>query len=426
MHHAGAEQQQSSLGAILALTFLASMGTGVLWSGLSFIAKHEFDYSAEANFLLYIATAVAYVAAALAAGKVTRALERHLSPRGILAWLLVAQAMIALLPLVWAAHWVLWVVGCSTSMIAATLWPIVESYLGAGRHGRAMRSAMGWWNVTWTVAVALALVLMAPLISKQYAVMAVVALAPISILAIPILLGFTHAPGVHDESMQRESITIEYPLLLRSARVLLPLGYLLIGAISPLMPYRLEELGVEAISETPMTATWMFARVAALAIMWRVQFWHGRWGTLLFGAGMIIGGFGLIVAAVNVPMLLLGLISFGIGQGVIYYAALYYALSVGAAAVDAGGTHEALIGVGYAVGPAAALAGLRLSVLLGLGWTGGTGIVITVTTLTLMAAVPAFQPYRIACKRRQAAQVRAMNEKDPLGDEGAFGLKTDK
>ncbi len=392
--------QHASLGAILALTFLASLGTGVLWSGLSFIAKHEFDYSPEANFLLYITTAVAYIIAALAAGPLTRVLARWLAPRAILGLILIVQALVALTPLVWESHWVLWFVGCATSVLAATLWPIVESYLTAGRHGKTMRSAMGWWNVTWTLAVAVALVLMAPLISEQHAVYAVVALAPISLIALPTLIGLSRSPGNHDETMWRESITPEYPLLLRSARVLLPLGYLLIGAVSPLMPYRMEDLGVEAISETPMTATWMFARVIALAIMWKVHFWHGRWGTLLFGGAVTIGGFALIVAAPNVSMLVIGLVAFGIGQGVIYYAALYYAMSVGAAAVDAGGMHEALIGVGYAVGPAAALVGLRVPAMMGLTVTGSAGIVASVTVLVLVSSLPAVRPYRQALKLR--------------------------
>jgi len=389
-------RHQSSLGAILLLTFLSSLGTGVLWSGLSFIAKHEFDYTAELNFLLYIATAVAYVIAALAAGRVTRVCQRWLSPRALLACILLIQAGVALLPLLWTSHMVLWVVGCATSVLAATLWPIVESYLAAGRHGRAMRSAMGWWNVTWTLAVAVALILMAPLISEQHALYAILALAPISLLTIPALIGFTSSPGMHDESMWRESITPEYPLLLRSSRILLPLSYLFIGAISPLMPYRLEDLGVQAISETPMTATWMLVRVVALAIMWQLHFWHGRWGTLLFGATAMVLGFGAIAAAPNVVVMMIGLTAFGVGQGVIYYAALYYAMSVGAAQVDAGGTHEALIGVGYSIGPATALLGMRLPGLLQLPITGGMGIIITVTSITALAIVPAIQPYQTA------------------------------
>lgn len=407
-------REQSSLTAILILTFLASLGTGVLWSGLSFIAKHEFDYTPEANFALFIATALVYIVSALAAGPVTRFLQHWLTARSVLAWVLILQALVALLPLVWTSHWVLWMVGGATSALAATLWPIVESYLSAGRHGRAMRSAMGWWNVTWTAAVAIALMLMAPLISEQHAVYAVVALAPTSLCALSTLLGFTPTPGAHDETLSRDSITAEYPLLLRSARVLLPLSYLLIGAISPLMPYRMEELGVEAMNETPLAATWMIARVGALALMWQLHFWHGRWGTLLTGGTLAIGGFAIIVAAPNVTMLLFGLIAFGVGSGVIYYAALYYAMSVGAAAVDAGGTHEALIGVGYAVGPAAAVAGLRLPGMLGLTTPEGSGIVASVTLLVALSALPVVRPYRDALdlRRHQAERI-----KNPLSDE---------
>ena len=51
----------------------------------------------------------------------------------------------------------------------------------------------------------------------------------------------------------------------------------------------------------------------------------------------------------------------GVGMGAVYYAALYYGLAVGHADVDAGGTHEGLIGVGYCLGPLVALAGVPRS-----------------------------------------------------------------
>jgi hypothetical protein len=38
-------------------------------------------------------------------------------------------------------------------------------------------------------------------------------------------------------------------------------------------------------------------------------------------------------------------------MGITYYAALYYSMAVGHAAVEAGGNFEALIGLGYVVGP---------------------------------------------------------------------------
>ena len=49
------------------------------------------------------------------------------------------------------------------------------------------------------------------------------------------------------------------------------------------------------------------------------------------------------------------------GMGVTYYAALYYAMAVGRAEVNAGGTHEAFIGGGYAMGPLIGLATFQVS-----------------------------------------------------------------
>ena len=62
-----------------------------------------------------------------------------------------------------------------------------------------------------------------------------------------------------------------------------------------------------------------------------------------------------------VAYVIAGLIIFGGGMGVTYYAGLYYAMAVGRARFDAGGTHEALIGTGYAVGPLVGLIAISFS-----------------------------------------------------------------
>lgn len=391
----------SPLSANLILTFLASIGTGVLWSGISFIAKHEFDYPQWLNYTLYIVTAATYVVAALASGPVTRFVGRWVSPRAFIGWLLIIQAVASVLPLFILDHLILWFVACVTSIVAALLWPIVESYLSAGRHGREMRSAMGWWNMTWTSSVAAAMLMMAPFITAQWSILGVVALAPLSIAAMCALPWFTRSPGHHDEAMWSASVTTEYPLLLRSVRVLLPMSYLLIGAVSPLMPYRLEDIEVPLWTETPATATWMFVRVVAIALMWRITFWHGRWGTLLLGGVTMTLGFAIIVLSPTLVFLLIGLGLLGAGQGIVYYAALYYAMSVGRAEVDAGGVHEGLIGLGYLLGPLASIVGTRLPVLPGLALGPAGGIVSAVTFAVACASIPAVWPYALARRQRK-------------------------
>ena len=70
----------------------------------------------------------------------------------------------------------------------------------------------------------------------------------------------------------------------------------------------------------------------------------------------LLGSFALWLLAprageCGMGVMLMGLAGFGASQALIYLGALYYAMEVGAAAVDAGGMHEALIGLGYTIGP---------------------------------------------------------------------------
>jgi MFS family permease len=51
----------------------------------------------------------------------------------------------------------------------------------------------------------------------------------------------------------------------------------------------------------------------------------------------------------------IGLAFLGAGIGAVYAAALYYAMEAGPAAVESGGKHEGMIGLGYTAGPVLAL-----------------------------------------------------------------------
>src|SRR5690349_22377768 len=105
-------------------------------------------------------------------------------------------------------------------------------------------------------------------------------------------------------------------------------------------------------------------------------------------------GFGLIVAGLSVPLLMFGLAMFGAGMGIIYYATLYYAMTVGKAEVDAGGTFEALIGVGYAVGP---LTGLTSAMIAGDDDHRFTLMTIGIVwTLIIACGIGTVGPYRKA------------------------------
>jgi hypothetical protein len=99
----------------------------------------------------------------------------------------------------------------------------------------------------------------------------------------------------------------------------------------------------------------------------------------------------------SVTGIVLGLLCFGAGTGLTYYAALYYTLAVGHAAVDAGGSFEALIGAGYFAGPLLGLAGQGVGPLLFAENLPGEGARAATVALTWLAAaffvVRAVRPY---------------------------------
>jgi hypothetical protein len=376
---------------MLSATFLISIGTGVFWNGLPFVAKHAYGFSAQRNFLLFAVMGGLYMIGAFKAGAVTRLVGRSLSPRTLLISVTLTQALLCLAPVLFAGEWALWFAAIGVTLSASISWPLMESYLTSGRHGRDMRSAIGWFNITWMGAVCIPLILMAPFI-ENHAQWAIGGLSIVNLLGILPLLLFSKRPGHHDPELSQANVQDEYPLLLRSARVLLPLSYLLMSAMTPILPYRLDEINVEVEWETPATATWMIVRFLAVILMWRLPFWHGRWGTLLLGGLSMTIGFAAVVLAPNLGIMLAGFIVYGIGMGMVYYAALYYGMAVGHADIDASGKHEALIGAGYGLGPLAGLVGTALG--------GGAIIVGLVWGIMTMGAAPALWPYLKARRHR--------------------------
>ena len=108
-------------------------------------------------------------------------------------------------------------------------------------------------------------------------------------------------------------------------------------------------------------------------------------------------GFALVVTGPSLAVVLAGFGILGTGFGVIYYAALYYAMVVGRAEVEAGGTHEGLIGAGYTVGPLAGLAGVAIA--------GGAGVGSVGWGVVARAGAPAVRPYLRARRLRRPPTV---------------------
>ena len=211
-----------------------------------------------------------------------------------------------------------------------------------------MRAAIGWFNVTWTPATALGLLLM-PIVTQVGMLAALALSAAGSVAALVATFELPVRPGAHEPDEAQAAVGREYPFLVRAASWLLPMSYILCSACR-----RCCRIGSRRSAAGPRAAAsrhcgWSLAssRCWRCGVRGSGTGAGGRW-RWRGGAG---GGLAAMMLAPSVAVLAAGLVVFGVGMGLTYYAALYYSLAVGRAAVDAGGTFEALIGFGYFAGP---------------------------------------------------------------------------
>lgn len=364
---------------MLSVTWVNSLGSGILWSGVPFVTERQYGFTQGENLALALVESVIYVAVALTAGPLLRRLG--ISPRRWLTWTFVVQAAVSLLALTGSRGVI--VSACVLSAIGAALWPVMESYVSSGQHGGGMRRSLAYFNVTWMSATGASLLLMAPLVASGHASGSLLVLLPVSAASLVLLRWFPARPAPHPPEHAHTHIAPQYPYLLRATRFIVPSSYVFISLLGPVLPFLLLDLGLEDGWKTPLASLWMFARMLTVVLMGFLSFWHGKWATLAFGLALLAGGFAAVALAGTVPAMVVGLVAFGAGHGVLYYASLYYAMAVGGAEVDAGGRFEALIGVGYVIGPVAGmLAGGSQAGLVGGTWAAAT-----------LGVLPALLPY---------------------------------
>lgn len=380
------------LWAVLAFTFLNSIGSAIIYQGIFFIAREGYGFGPAERFGLGLVYGLTYIPGAILIGPLLRRLERagSLSPRAVLASVMFLMAALCWLPslaqILSAAPpaaavdpaaadlpvrvgggWSIWLLIALYSPLSGAMWPMVEAFLAGGRSDHQLRSATGKFNVTWAGALVISLPVIGPIIEKD-ALLSMQGLSAVHILAGLILLRtFNARPGTHAHHEHTPHPPV-YTELLTFLRILLPTAFLFISTLSPYLPGALGGLGIKTDLATTIASTWLLTRVLTFLAMERWHGWHGRWSTVLWGGGILLVSFTLTVLA---PLLLpreaalatviAALAALGIGIGIIYCAALYYAMEVGAAEVDAGGIHETLIGVGYSVGPACGLAAIAIA-----------------------------------------------------------------
>jgi MFS family permease len=361
------------LWAVLTLTFLGSLGTGAVTNGFSFIASQGLGYQRAENLLLALILGLSYIVGALLSGKIVRRLSADsakFTPRGLLVLVLLAIGFACQLPmlaklinpdLLEASLWALVII---FSPMTGILWPIVEGYLSGGRRDRELRSALGRFNIVWSSALVFTFWGMAPLL-KNNPFLILSLLGVFQFAMILVLIWFPSHPPRHIDE-EANTAPASYRSLLTIFRVLLIASYIVLSALSPLLPIVEAKLGIDVAWKTPIASVWLTSRVFMFFFFERWHGWHGRWWTPWTSMALMVVGFAACVGSpvfgsAGLGVLITGLVIVGMGIAMTYYGALYYAMAVGNAEVDAGGKHESMIGLGYTLGPLCGLGSIGLS-----------------------------------------------------------------
>jgi hypothetical protein len=393
VHLAKVVERPAPLAAILGTTFFGSVSGGAFWAGLFFVTARHYHFSPTRNLVLAASMGALSAVASWMSGQIAA----RFPPRAVVLAAFALWGAVALLPVLFPrSELALWGAAFVASVTSAIIWPIVESYVSAGRHGPDMRSAIGWFNIVWTPATAIPLFVM-PAVARLGLTWCLGLTSVVNLLALVAALGLPRQLVAHQAEAARAALGAEYRALARSTSWSLTLSYVISTAIAPLLPFRLAAVGVGG-SSSVVAGLWMTARFVTFFAMWRTAFWHGRWGTSVAGGVAVVVGFAAILLAPSVVGLALGLVLFGVGMGLIYYGALYYSLAVGHAAVDAGGIFEALIGLGSCVGPLLGSAGELLG---GAAHAGAATLAVTAAIVAL-AAPGVVGPYLLARRQRES------------------------
>lgn len=381
-------------GRIFLLSFVESFSGVLLQRGLYFYTHDVLGFDGETNLWLALFSGIAYVVGAVASH---RASER-LGERRLLMVTLGGALSLHLLLTRSPAPGVLMAAFPAVALFQGFKWPVVESFLSAGLGSKELVRMLGRFNVVWAAALPIGLVAAGQLIGASYPGALFAAAGAANAFSIAVAIPLPAKPAhLPDEHPDRPTSAELAPLqrLLVSARWCMLWSYALMFLLAPLMPNVLSALGVELGAATATAGLLDGARLIAFAALGANVGWRGRAGAHVASVAALPLGFALVLLGKSLLWVILGELLFGIAAGFVYTAALYYALLLKNASVDAGGAHEGLIGAGFALGPIAGLVGSSAS-----SWVGNStlSMLLASAPMTVFFAILALRPLRPALR----------------------------
>jgi len=238
-------------------------------------------------------------------------------------------------------------------------WPVLEGFLASGLTPSQTAKVMGRFNITWAAAVPLALAASGPLIAIHPTALFVVG-GSASLASLVLAFCLPRRPDAPIEALL-DADRHEHPehlagLLVASRWVMLAV-YISVFVFAPLAPRIFERLGCSGQLAPATSGVLDVMRLGAFVTLGLWRGWRGRARWLGLTICALPVGFFMVILGSNLAVVMIGEMLFGFAAGMSYSSAMYCAMVVKEASVDAGGGHESMIGLGLMIGPLAGLVG---------------------------------------------------------------------
>jgi hypothetical protein len=345
---------------VLLTVFTTSFAGTLLQRGGYFYTHQVLGFTQAQNLWLALLVGLTYIVGATASHPLSARLGERRTLLGVLLALVSVHVLIASVP----SAALLVPALAAVAFLQGSLWPIFESYMSAGETPRNLGRVLSRYNISWALSVPLSLTLAGFIIASGSPRLLFLAAAALFVLVALSCRAFpekpTHLEADHAERPNAAQLG-SYRALLRASRLAMLLSYALMYLLAPLMPEIMKGIGLDTASAARAAGLLDVARLGCFVALFAWSGWHGRKLPILVAIGALPFGFALVLLGPSILPVIVGEILFGAAAGFLYTAALYYAQVVQNASVDAGGAHEALIGLGYALGPGAGLIGTALA-----------------------------------------------------------------
>ena len=211
--------------ALLILSFTGSLASIMLSRGVYFFAEQVFRFDKAQNLWMGLGSGAAYIVGAMP----SHAFAHRLGERRLILLLIVAQVAVMAAMGVHTRPWL--VVGglLVFQVLNGMMWPVVESYVGAGRSPVATSKALGHFNVTWC--------------------------STVFIAARPAHIEHDHPDRPPASQM------LHFRALLISSRWVMLYSYTLLFLLLPMMPALFKELGHSTAGAAALGSTFDWLRV---------------------------------------------------------------------------------------------------------------------------------------------------------------------